>query len=537
MMVTVSLVLLIACVNVANLLLARAAVRTRDVAIRVSLGASRTRVVLQMLAEAVVLALLGALLGTGFAWLGIGWFLRAVAPANLPFWFVFQLDGPILAFVSGVSVVAALVSGAIPAFKASTTDLNSVLKDESRGSSSLHLGRLSRGLVIAEVAMSVALLAASGLMIRSVVALGTIHLPYPTRDVFTARVALLDDRFADKAARTRFWVDLEQRVGALAGVRAAGLATALPGQGSNRPLVQVEGESYTADKDIPRGRSVEVSPGFFAAFDAKLLQGRLFTALDGPDAPRVAVVNESFVRARFPDGVALGRRIRSGPLNTKNEWSEIVGVIGDLGMVNVDREGQVERDPPGGFYVPIAQTDQQFVSIAARASVAPLTLTGPVRDAVAGLDADTPIDYAATLQSRLDDNLWFYRVFGTLFAVFGGAALFMASVGLYGVMSFSVSRRSQEMGIRMALGAEAAQVRALVLKQAMTQIGVGLFFGTGLALLLGTGIKAMTYDAHSWDPATYGLVFAVLALTGLAATAAPAARATRVAPIEALRSE
>ena len=534
MLATVALVLLIACANVANLLLARAAVRTKDVAIRSALGASRRRVVVQLMTEALVLAGAGALLGTGLARVGIGLFDRAVAPTDPPFWFVFQIDAPILLFVAGVSALAAVASGVIPALRASATDLNSILKDESRGSSSLHIGRLSRGLVVAEVAMSVALLVASGLMVQSVVRLDRRVLPFPTEDVFTARVAVFEERFPDAAARGRFWEDVEDRVASLPGGRATGLMVQLPGLGDGQRPVQVDGASYTADRDVPESRVGVVSPGFFGAFEVEALQGRLFTRLDAAGAPPVAIVNESFVKERFPDGQALGRRVRGGGLETEEPWREVVGVVPDLVMEGVDDS---DRESPAGMYWPLAQDDERFISVAARADGAPLALTAAVRDAVVAADADTPIYFVDTLQGRIDEDLWFYGVFGTLFAVFGAAALFMASVGLYGVMSFSVSRRVQEMGIRMALGAEGRQVRALVLRQGMSQIAVGMLFGSGLAALAAKGLQFIVLGGDPWHLPTFVAVFLVLALTGLAASAVPAVRATRVQPVEALRYE
>jgi predicted permease len=533
MLATVILVLFIACSNVANLLLARAATRAKDVAIRTSLGASRTRVILQLLVEALVLAAGGALIGTGLAWVGIGMFDRAVAPTDPPFWFAFRLDGPILAFVILISGVAAVLSGVLPAWKASSSDLNAVLKDESRGTSSLQIGRLSRWLVVAEVAMSVALLVASGLMIQSVVRLEQMDLPFPT-DVFTARIGTFDARFPDAPSRRRFWEDVDQRVADLPGVQAAGFAVTLPGLGGGMNSFTIGGESYLAGTDVPSAHTSPVTPGFFDVFGVVPLQGRVITRQDASDAALVAVVNQSFVREYFPDGQALGRQIRVGGLDSTQGWREVVGVVPDLAM-----EGVGETDPvsPAGFYVPLAQDDGRFLSLALRTSGDPLAITSRVREQVAAADPDTPIYFVATLQDRIDEETWFYGVFGTLFAVFGVAALFMASVGLYGVMSFSVSRRVQEMGIRMAMGAEAKQVRALIIGQGMRQIGVGIVLGTGLAVLVARGLQILILEAKPWDPATYLLVFTVLGSTGFLASAIPARRATRVHPSEALRSE
>jgi predicted permease len=536
MLATVLLVLFIACANVANLLLARAAVRTRDVAIRSSLGASRWRVVVQLMAEAVVLTAVGALLGTLVAWIGAGMFARAIEPTDPPFWIDIRIDGPILGFVIVASALAALVSGAIPAIRASRTDINSVLKDESRGSSSLEIGRLSRWLVVAEVAMSVALLVASGLMIQSVVRLNGIDYSYPHENVFTARIGLFEERFPDAAARDRFWDEVVERAQSLPGVRSAALMTTAPGLGSYGTRIQIEGESYTADRDIPFARFAVVSPEFFDTFESAVVQGRVFNRLDGPDASPVTVVNESFVARFFPDGQAIGRRIRQGGLQTEAEWVEIVGVVPDMGMTSVG--DSPEESPPHGFYLPLKQGDQRFLTLAAVTDeVAPLALAGPVRDLVAGVDADTPIYFVETLETAIDRNMWFYGIFGGLFAAFGAAALFLASVGLYGVMSFSVGRRIQEMGIRMALGAGGRDVLRLVLRQGMGQIAIGMVLGAGLALLVTRGLTAIIYDAPPWDPATWAVVFVVLGTTGFLASFLPARKATRVDPMVALRYE
>lgn len=535
MLATVMLVLLIACANVANLLLARAAIRQRDVAIRTAIGASRWRVVVQLMSEAVVLAVVGAALGTVVAWVGIGMFDRAVQPTDPPFWLDFRLDAPILGFVALVTGLAAVVSGAIPAVRASSTDVNSILKDESRGSSSLHIGRLSRWLVVAEVAMSVALLVASGLMVKSVVRLNTMAYAYPTEEVFTARIGLFEERFPDAGARQRFWDDVLERARALPGVERAALTTTSPGLGSFGGRVQVDGESYTADRDVPLARYAVVSPGFFDTFGAEPLQGRVFTPLDGPDAEPVVVVNQSFVDRFFPDGSALGRRIRPGGLQSESPWLQVVGVVPDLGLTGVG--DSPEESPPHGYYVPLAQGDQRFMTLAAYTTGEPLALAGPVRDAVVAADADTPIYFVETLQTAIERGMWFYRIFGGLFAAFGLAALFLASVGLYGVMSFAVSRRVHEMGIRMALGAGARDVLRLILRQGMTQIVVGMVIGTGLAVLVARGLAIVIYDAPPWDPATYAAVFGVLGLTGFLASYIPARRATRVDPMEALRYE
>ncbi len=536
MLFTVVMVLVIACANVANLLLARAAVRTRDLAIRSAMGADRWRVVVQLLSEAVVLAAVGAVLGIGVAWIGISAFDRAVSSTDPPFWLVFRIDLPILLFVIGISMLAALVAGSIPALKASSADLNSVLKDESRGSSGMRIGRLSRVLVVAEIAMSMAMLVASGLMVKGVVMLESEEHVIPTENVFTARVGVFAERFPDEESRYRFWEDVERRVQELPGVRAASLTGSLPLTGAFGARLSIEGESYEADRDLPVARFAVVTPSFRETFDVDVLQGRWLERTDTRDQPWVVVVNEEFVERYFSGGQALGRRVRLGGLDSDDEWREIVGVVPNHRMEGLGDPGQDEVDLPG-FYVPLAQYDLRFVSIAASVDEDPLALSAPVRDAVAAADADTPIYFVQTLEDAIDQNLWFYRIFGNLFLAFGLAALFLASVGLYGVMSFSVSHRVSEMGVRMALGAQSRQVMALILRQGLGQIALGLTFGVGLALLVSRGLTFVMYQVEPWDPATYVGVLLLLVLTGSAASAIPARRATRVDPIVALGAE
>lgn len=538
MLMTVVLVLVIACANVANLLLARAAMRTRDLAIRTAMGAERWRVFVQLLAEAAVLAAVGAILGTAIAWVGIEAFDRAVAPTDPPFWLQFQLDAPILGFVLAISAVAAIAAGMVPAIKASAADVNSILKDDSRGSSSMRIGRLSRVLVMAEVALSMALLVASGLMVKGVVKLNNEDLGFPTGNVFTARVGLFEEQYPDPASRLMVWEDLERRVASIPGVAAAGLTQAIPGTGSWGMAIHVDGQEYAAASDIPDTRMLTVSPNFFPTFEMELVRGRWFETGDNADAPLVVVVNERFVETHFPDGQAIGRRIRLGGFETTAPWREIVGVVPNYrmeGLGNVDPGAPIDQD---GIYVPISQYDQRFLTIAARVEgVAPLSITADVRDAMASVDADTPIYFVQTVEQAIEQNTWFYRIFGNLFLAFGFAALFLASVGLYGVMSFGVSQRTGEMGIRMALGAEGRQVMGLILRQGLSQIVIGVVVGTGIAFLVARGLQIVLYQVEPFDPVTFGGVFVLLVLTGLMASFVPALRATRVDPMAALRTE
>jgi predicted permease len=533
MLATVSLVLLIACANVANLLLARAAVRAKEVGIRTAMGASRWRVVSQMVAEALALSLSGGAVGAGLAWVGMEIFDRAVEGTDPPFFMLFQVDTPILLFILGLAVVAAIVAGGIPALKASGMDVSGILKDESRGSSSLRIGRLSNVLVVGEIAMSMGLLVAAGLMTKSITVLKDLDMGFDANSVFTARVGLFEAEFPDTLARQRFFEELHRRLQELPGVRAASLGTTLPGMGAGETSFALEGQAYTEDRDYPVGRFSQVAPGYFEAVGMKLTLGRDFLPSDGRGSDPVTIVNESFVQKFLAGGSPLGRRIRPGNSSSTDPWYTVVGVVPDAYMQGVGNR----ENSPAGFYVPLQQSDARFMSILARGPADPMTLTAAVRDAVTAVSPDTPIYFVNTLRGRIAENTWAFNVFGVLFMIFGGVALFLASVGLYGVMAFSVSRRTPEVGIRMALGAEASQVLGLVLRQGLIQIIVGLTLGLGLALLLSRALSEMLFQVSASDPAVYALVSMVLVATGLAASVVPARRATRVDPVVALRSE
>ena len=532
MLAVVSLVLLIACVNVANLLLARAALRVKEMGIRTAMGAHRWRIISQMVAEALILAVVGAGLGTLIAWLGVDLFSRAIEGTDPPYWMVFELDGAILLFIMAVSIGAAVISGTIPALKATGADVTSVLKDESRGTSSLEIGRMSRWLVVGELAMSVGMLVAAGLMTKSIVTLRNFDYGFDHEQVFTARAGLFEADFPTAEERVRFYEDVHQRLTEIPEVTAASVSNSMPGTGSGGTGFAVQGTAYAEDRDYPTARQAIVSPGYFETFGVSLVQGRDFNTGDTAEGDPVAIVNQSFVE-KYAAGSPLGMQFRPGRSESEEAWLTVVGVVPDLYMESI---GNTDGDP-AGFYTPLSQGDVRFMSLAARGPADPMSLTVAVRDAVASVDADIPIYWVETLTDRLSQQTWFYNVFGVLFMIFGISALFLAAVGLYGVMSFSVSRRTTEMGVRMALGAQGAQVLRMILRQGLGQIVIGLVLGVGLAVLISRGLQMVLFQVNPNDPVVYIVITGVLALTGLAASTVPAKRATAVDPMVALRQE
>ena len=531
MLGTVFGVLLVACANVANVLLARTAARTKEVAVRAALGATRGRVIRQLMVETLMIAAVGAALGLAIAQAGIMLFNRAIVDTNPPFWIDIRIDLPVLLFASGLTIVSALASGAAPALKAARADVNEILKDEARGSSGLRVGRLSRGLVVAEIALSFGLLVAAGLMIKTIVNVETFDFGFAMRDVLTARVALFESVYPDDAVRARFYAEVQRRVEALPGARSATVTTNLPGLGSGSGPIAIQGRTYAADRDYPSAHQASIAPRFFETFGVTLLKGRDFTPSDDASALRVAVVNRSFVESFFKGEEPIGRQFREGRSDSKSPWLTIVGVAPDLYM-----DGP-ENEHPGGYYVPVAQGGARFMSIAVRAAGDPLALTSVVRDQVAAIDPDMPIYFVRTLEESLYQGAWPFRVFGALFMAFGFSALFLATVGLYGVMAFSVRQRTQEIGVRMALGAAGSAVLGMFMRQGLWQIGIGLVLGVGLGAGLSRLMETMLFRVEPWDPVVFLAIALVLATAALVACLIPARRAMRVDPLIALRYE
>jgi putative ABC transport system permease protein len=532
MMGAVFFVLLIACANVANLLLDRAAHRTKEVGIRTALGASRSAVVRQFLAEALVLSLAATACGVVLAHFGIALFNRALAVTQVPFFIDIRLHPPVLLFTIVVASLTTLISGAIPAMQSSRADINEILKDESRGASSFKIGRISKALVIFEIALSCGLLVAAGLMIKSVTKTKTMDPGFTTANVFTARVGF-PIAYTDTIAEWRFFDDAVERVAALPGVRSASISSGLPAtrQGYGGNAFAMEGQAYLKDKDYPNARWLSVTPGFFATLNTPVVAGRAFTESDRVGALPVVIVNRAFVNKFFKTTDPIGRRIRLGDSKSTAPWLTVVGVVGN--MFSGDQDDPMSP----AMFEPFAQARSSFVYISARTAGPPLGIAQSVRDAVAGLNADIPLYWVQSLDSAVAHSLWFVRVFGTMFMIFGFVALFLASVGLYAVMSFSVSRRTREVGIRMALGAQARDVVRMIFGQGAVQLGVGMTLGLALALGISQLLKAVLFQVQPRDPAVFGGVAIVLIAVGLMACFVPARRATRVDPLVALRSD
>lgn len=531
MVAVVAFVLLVACANVANLLLVRAASRDREVAIRAALGASRKALITQTLAEALAIAALGGTLGIGLAQLGVTFFNRALVDQIPFFWMRVAVDPTVLNFCFVLILAATLLAGLGPAIKATGVDMNEVLKDASRGSS-LRLSRFSRTLVVAEVALSCGLLTVAGLMVRGVLIQTASELEFATGSVLTARVQLRPADFPDPADIKRFHGELQERLEGRPEVLGAAIVSRPPGAGDyDTQRFQMEGESYERDQDLPWAAQVVIAGDFFRALDVQLLAGRGFSTVDHAESEPVAIINQRFARLYFPGQDPLGRRIKLGTLDSESPWRTIVGVAPNLAMAGRRTRGSE------GIYLPFSQNTRRAMSVLLRTAGDPLALAPVVRDEVAAIDPNLPVYEVDSLARLISENTAPERTFAVLFLIFGLAGLVLATVGLYGVMAFLARRRTREIGIRMALGADARRILWLMARSGLIQLTLGLAIGVALAALLAPAMREILFDANPWDWKIYTLIALVLAATGVAASLVPALRASRVDPMETLRYE
>jgi putative ABC transport system permease protein len=534
MLGAVLMVLLVACANVANLLLDRAVGRTREVGIRAALGASRLAVVRQSLVESAILALLAAVVGSGLAQVGISMFNRAMDDAEGLFWMDVRLHPAVLAFVLIMAVFASMVSGLLPAMQSVRLDVSAILKDESHAASSLRVGRLSRMIVAVEIALSTTLILASGFITKSIVKLRTLEPGFATADVFTASVTLTS---RDTVRRRAFFETLEHELTAIPGVAGAYLGSGLPGTGWGGDRVAVEGRVYARDQDYPSTYTLAVSPGFFDTFGVRVLRGRPIRASDRLETPRVVVVSEGFARRHFPSEDPIGRRIRLGE-RTEGEaegaaWLTIVGVMPTLYAASFNLRDPWPPEAVTAFW---QERDVRSASIAMRG---PPDIVGaaPIRKIVSAFDPEVPVYDAASMEDVLARPTGAVHLFGTMFVIFGVASLVLAAIGLYAVMAFSVSRRVRELGIRMALGASSGEVIRMVCRQGALQILIGMSVGLVAGGAVVRLARAVLFDVRPNDPVVFVVVGAVLGMAAFVACVIPALRATRVDPLIALRSD
>jgi predicted permease len=530
-------VLLVACVNVSNLLVARASLRRREVAVRMALGAARGRIVRQHLTEVVVLATAGAAIGILLSVGGMRWFTSALSGTPPPFWITFELDHRIMLFVLGLIVLASLFAGGLPAVQAARVSAGAALKDEGRSSTSGRFGRFSNALVVVELAVSCGLLIAAGLMIKSVVQLRTVPMPFAIDNVLTARVDLPLTDYPDSAASIQFVERLLPKLREVAGVEAAALSDGLPAAGNGSRPFQIAGKVYARESDYPVAREGIVTPGYFDTFQTPVLGGREFHTSDTASGQPVAIVNESFARTHFAGADPLGRqfrRIRPEKQAVDEPWLTVVGVVPDLLMEGIGNNGA----SPIGYYIPIAQSDvANAVRLAVRTRGDAAAVTPNLRAAVASLDPNLAIFDNSAMRRVIERQTWFYTTFGTFFMIFGICALLLAAAGLYGVMSFAVTQRTREMGVRSALGATGGNLVALVMRRSLVHLAVGVVLGLALAVVASGALRPLLYRVHPRDIQVFAGVVLLLVTVSLLASLLPARRVARIDPVKTLAAE
>jgi putative ABC transport system permease protein len=523
----VGCVLLIACANIANLLLARATARHRELSIRAALGASRFRLVRQLLTESVLLALCGGAAGLLVARWGLD-VLLALAPENLPRTSGIHLDVGVLVFALLLSVVTGIVFGVAPAWLAAHTDVNESLKQGSRGSTDAR-GRLRGALVVIEVAFALVLLGGAGLLARSFLRLTHVDPGFNPKDATVLRLTLPEKKYEKNEQQVAFADALLERLGALPGVQSAGITHTVPLLGDWVLTFEIAGRPKLAPSDLPNTNYYAVTPGYFHAMGIPLMRGRLFTPQDNAKAPRVAIVNETMARQFFPNEDPIGKQInvQNGP----DTFRQIVGIVGDIKQYGVDKETTAQT------YEPFAQHPFNTLNVILRTTGPPAALSGALRPAVYSVDKDQPVGTIQPLTEILAESIAKQRFAMTLLIVFSIVALVIASVGIYGVMSYNVVQRRGEIGIRMALGAQTRDVLNLILGSGGKLVGIGLLVGLVATFLATRAMGSILFQTSASDPLTLGAITLLLAAVALVACLLPAQRATRVNPIEALRDE
>jgi predicted permease len=544
MLAAVILVLLIACVNVMNMQFGRAALRAKELAIRGALGATRWRLVRQMLTESLVVATFGAVAGVLLAYWAVDLLARAVsaAPFPPPYWWQFTIDGRVLAFTLSITLIATVASGLVPAFLSARANAAEIMKEGGRGNSNRLVNGITRVLVVGQIALTAALLIAATLQVKSIQNQTRLDYGYDENGVYAARMALMEGAYPSEDSRREFFQRAVRSLRANPQFESAAMTDRFRMTFAPSGQYEVDGQNYLTDRDRPRCNFESVSDNYFAALGLKVREGRDFTIDDIDSKQAVAIVNASFARKYWGNQSALGHQVRIFNPAQPQPWRTIVGVVPDMLM-----QGPFDQQTEAaGFYMPLlgASPATQFCTIVVRprAGQRAETLGPALSRAVADLDSNLPTYFPGTPARFHHEILSGNRLIATLFGIFGAVAFILSAVGLYGVMSFSVSQRTQEFGIRMALGADARRIFRMVMTQGAWQLAIGLVLGAGgIALLLGVvaaaALKNILFKVNALDPTIYFAVAALLTAVAAASCFVPARRATRVDPMVALRYE
>lgn len=529
----VGLVLLIACANVANLLLARAAVRQKEIAVRVALGARRWRLIRQFLTESVLLSTLGGLVGLAIAYGGL-LLLKAFIPENVSQAREISIDLKVLGFTFLVSVATGLIFGLAPAIQAARFNQIETLKEGGRDAATGGGGKRLRGLLVtAEVAISLVLLIGAGLLINSFLRLRNVDPGFRAENLLTMKIVLPQPKYADFERRSAFYTDLVQRVQSLAGVRSAAVTTNLPLYRQGNSIgIGIEGQPPPPPGQERIVVTRIVSPGYFDTMGIQLMRGRQLTEQDTETTPNAVVISETMARRYWPGEEAIGKRISAGRVTSPEDWIQVVGVVKDV------RQFQLNAEPRPQMYLSYRQAGFfEPRDLVVKTDVDPSSLAATVRKAVWEIDKDQPVSNIRTMEEILADSIARQRFSMLLLAIFAAVALVLAGVGIYGVMSYSVAQRTHEIGIRMALGAQTGAVLKLAVGYGLKLVIAGIVIGLIAAFALTRVMATLLFGVTATDPATFTLISLLLVAVAALASYVPARRATRVNPIIALRYE
>ncbi|MEK6410812.1 MAG: ABC transporter permease [Acidobacteriota bacterium] len=528
----VAFVLLIACANVANLLLARAALREKEVAIRVALGAGRWRIIRQVLTESALLALAGGAAGLLLAVWGLD-VLVALSPSDIPRLDQTGIDGRVLAFTLGVSLLTGLIFGLVPALQSSKSDPNESLKEGGRGSTGGVRGRRVRNsLVVSEIALSLVLLIGAGLLIKSFMRLQQFELGFNPDSLLTMRIQLPGSKYRDGKQVVGFYQQLLQRMEAVPGVQSAGaISSVFLTDTPNSTNFSIEGRPVPTGAEAIEVPLDSISPSYFRAMGIPLLRGREFDDRDVDGATPVVIINQTFANRFFEGEDPIGKRFVYGGPAPQNPWITIVGVVADMRRTGFDKAPRPET------FLPEAQNPDNALTIVARTATDPASFAGALRNEVWAIDKDQSVYDIKTMHQTLSEKMSQRRFNMLLLGVFAAVALTLAAVGIYGVMSYSVTQRSHEIGIRIALGAQRGDVLKLIVGQGITMALIGVSIGLGAAFVLTRLMSTLLFGVSATDPITFGAIALVLTGVALVASLVPAHRATKVDPMAALRYE
>jgi putative ABC transport system permease protein len=527
----VAFVLLIACANVANLLMARSVARQKEFAIRSALGAGRWRIIRQLLTESLLLALAAGVIGLLLARLAIVGLL-AISPGDLiSFTTTVSMDMRVLGFAIGLSFLTTLIFGVLPAVETSRTSNNESLQEGGRGTSAGRSHRILNGFVVAQVALSLILLVGSGLMIKSLVRLQSVDPGFDPNNLLTVSISLPRSKYPDSPKKIDFFHELLARVRQLPGVRAVGIASAPPFTGvGGATSFEIEGQPTSSLAQKPTTDVRVIDQDYFHALGIPFVRGRTFTDREVTQQSRVVIISEALARQYFPNGDAIGKRLTIN-MKQQNDPCEIVGVVADVKWKGLDL-----RSLPM-IYWPLAELPYSAMTLVIRTSGDPVTMGSAIQREVRALDKDQPISDIRTMKERLAESLSRSRFLTTLLSIFAAVAFLLASVGIYGVISYSVTQRTREIGIRIALGARGRNVLGMVLKRGLFLAGSGVIIGLIGSIALTRLLASLLFGVSATDPAMFILVAVLLTVLALLATYIPARRATGIDPMVAFRYE